>query len=149
MITFPLPCKKYVKHYLERCFGSPVILREESNIGKYFFRIITEPTQENDKKAGKGQWRDAECLIEIKQRLMLRTGYVLTPSDVVKFNCFVEEHFWEQVDLIFEIMVEKNKTKITDAIEFVYDKFGMDESVLDKETIKKHYQRYRDRPKVA
>jgi hypothetical protein len=79
----------------------------------------------------------------------LRTGYMLTPTDVVKFNSYVEEDFWEQVDLIFEILVKKENYKIVEAVEYIYEKFDMDETILDARTIKKHFYRYRVSLKAA
>lgn len=62
------------------------------------------------------------------------------------FNNFVEDYLKTQCRNMIDALLEVNDgIKITEAIDFVYEKFGMDETSLPYETIKKDYYRHRKR----
>jgi len=141
MLKFNLPCKKYVKHYLENCFGSPSYIRKGSHIGKYFFHLLEDAPEREDKENMYDY--DSICTIEITEDVFLRNGYVLSKTGIRLFNTFVEDQFKTQIRTIIETMVEFQGQQINKAIDCVYDKFDMDETIMPHETIRKDYQRYR------
>jgi len=147
MITFTLPCKIYTKKYLENCFGNPINMRNDSFIGKFFFQLVEHPSVEHDLKVKLDY--ETEAVITITQSLFLKKGYILSKTNTREFNRFVEGYFKDQVRTMLDTMVEYNGVYITRAIDSVYDKFGMDETVLPAEMIKKDYQRYKKRSKAA
>lgn len=141
MLTFNLPCKPYTKRYLENCFGSPAYLRQDSAIGKYFFQLVGEPT--DDRASVINMEYTQMITIQITEAVFLQKGYVLSKTNIQKFNRFVEDHFKTQIHIMLNTLVEIQDIKIKDAIDFVYDKFDMDETFFPLETIVKDYYRYR------
>lgn len=141
MVTFNLPCKKYTKHYLENCFGAPAYLRNDSVIGKYFFQLVEEGSQKRESE----RFYDypESCTIIIRQDLFMRKGYMLSKTGIREFNTFVEDHFKTQVFIMLDTMVHFQNCEINRAIDCVYDKFDMDETIMPQETIRRNYHRYR------
>lgn len=143
-LTFDLPCKPYVKHYLEHCFGAPAYLRSDSMIGKYFFKLLENPDNRFDLNA-ESKHNTALCVFEIKEDVFLRKGYMLSPTNARDFNRFVEDHLKTQINQLLDLIGNFKGDQIKYAIDIVYDKFDMDETVLPYETIKQSYYRYRKR----
>lgn len=144
MLTFNLPCKPYVKQHLINCFGSPAYLRGDSGIGKYFFQLVADPTEHQDTKCTH-EYQE-QITIRITEDIFLRKGYVLSKTNVRSFNNFVEDLLKTQSRNIIDTILSVNDgMKITEAIDFVYEQFNMDETVWPLETIKKDYYRYKKR----
>jgi hypothetical protein len=124
------------------CFDSPAYLRGDSLIGKYFFQLVKDPSEHQDTKCTH-DYRET-LTIKITEDIFLRRGYVLSKTDIRSFNNFVEDHLKQQAWKIIDTILEMNSgTKINEAIDFVYEKYGMDENVWPYETIKKGYYRHR------
>jgi hypothetical protein len=132
-----------VKHYLEHCFGSPVYLRQDGVIGKYFFQLVEDANQEYDKEC-KNEYTSS-VTIKITQSVFLRKGCVLTRTNTRNFNVFVEEYFKSQVYLILDTVNQINSMTIREAIDYAYDRFDMSESVFPMDTLVKAYYRERQR----
>lgn len=140
---FMLPCKFYVAHYLKSKFGDPVYLRRDSDIGKYFFSLLEDANTEDDHKYEKNSKHNSEVRIMITESVFLKKGCVLTKTNTVYFNRYIENDFKKQVNLYLDALVEVNDIQIKKAIDYVYDRFDMDETIFPMETIVKQY--YRDR----
>lgn len=139
MLQFNLPCKPYVKHYLQNCFGSPIYLRQDSQIGKYFFMLVEDVVQKYDKEC-KTDYK-AIATIKITEDVFLKKGCVLTKTNIRKFNVFVEDHFKQQVFIILDTVTQISEMKIKEAIDYMYDYFDMTESFLALDTVVKAYYR--------
>ncbi len=126
---------------MENCFGSPAYLRRDSHVGKYFFQLVDDAREEAESE--KMFDYDAVCSIQIREDIFLRKGYMLSKTGTRFFNTFVEDLFKTQIRTIIETMVEFQGQEINKAIDCVYDKFEMDETIMPHETIRKDYQRYR------
>lgn len=144
MYTFELKCKKYVKHYLEHNYGKPCYITGYDPIGKYLFYLLDNSCTRHDKQISFNAYTE-KVVIEIKEDIFYRKGYELSNTNVVAFNKFVEDHIKTQIRIMMDALVEFGGAKIPQAIECVYDKFDMDETILPFDTIKKDYQRYRAR----
>lgn len=142
MFTTAIPVKPYVRKYLENCFGTPVLMRKDSAIGMYFYQLVDDPTERRNSEYGGFQ---DQVLITITEDVFLRKGCVLTDTNIIRFNNFVEEHLKMQLRIMIDTLIEFQEVKIKDAIMVVYDKFNMDETVLPYETLKKDYYRWSKR----
>lgn len=140
-LEFNLPCKYYVGHYLKTQFGNPICLTPKSDIGKYFFSLVEDASQKRDKEIVKG-YQYAVTVI-ITEDVFLKKGCVLTKTGIQDFNNYVEGNLKKQINLVLDTLVEINEVQIKQAIDFVYDKFEMDETIFPMETIVKQYYRER------
>lgn len=137
---FNLPCKYYVGHYLKTKFGNPVYMRRDSDIGKYFYSLIEDASEKRDKEYSPHK---NEIIVLITEDVFLKKGCVLTKTNIIAFNNYVEADLKKQINLVLDTLVEINDIQIKKAIDFVYDRFDMDETIFPMETIIKQY--YRDR----
>lgn len=138
MFTIEIPCKRYVKHYLENRYGNPVRLTEKSNIGKYFTRILEKNHTGQDHKS-----KDYPCLtVVVCEKIAMKEGFTLSPSSVTAFNNFVADTFKAEAHLIIDSLVEVSGMKKAKAYQYIYDYFSMNEDVYSLECLKKNYQRY-------
>jgi hypothetical protein len=140
-LEFNLPCKHYVGHYLKTQFGNPIHLTNRTDIGRYFFSLVEDASFNREKEIVKGYKH--EVVVLITESVFLKKGCVLTKTGIQDFNNYVEDSFKKQVNTMLDTLVEINDVKIKHAIDFVYDKFDMDETILPLETIVKQYYRNR------
>lgn len=140
-LEFNLPCKYYVGHYLKTEFGNPINLTHRSDIGRYFFSLVEDASEKREKEIVNGY--KSSVVVIITEDVFLKKGCVLTKTNIVAFNNYVEDNFKKQINLVLDTLVEINEVQIKQAIDFVYDKFGMDETVFPMETIVKQYYRKR------
>jgi hypothetical protein len=140
-LKFNLPCKPWVKHYLENCFGSPIYLRQDGVIGKYFFELVEDASSEYDKECTTEH--TVQAVILITESVFLRKGCVLTKTNQRQFNRLVENYFKQQLYLVLDTVVEINDMKIREAIDYAYDRFDMNEAILPLDTMVKAYYRER------
>ena len=150
MIIYHLPCKDHVKHYLESAFGikgKPLSIPAGSSIGKHFYLLIEDASTEREKKLKLDKYTST-LEIKITEHIVLRKGCVLTMTNVRAFNTFVSDHFRNQIHSMLDVLVEIQGMDIKKAIEVVYDKYDMDESILTHEAIRKAYQRHKKRLKA-
>lgn len=144
-VEFNLPCKFYVGHYLRTKFGNPVYLRRDSDIGKYFFSLVEDASERRDKEYKPHRH---EIKVQITEDVFFRKGCVLTKTNIIAFNNFVEADLKKQINLMLDTLVEINDIQIKQAIDFIYDRFDMDETIFPMETIIKQYYRERNRRKA-
>jgi len=146
MLTASIPVKPYVRKHLENKFGNPVMLRQDSAIGKYFYQLLEDPSRGRDRQYS--EYTDL-VTIRIPEKVFLHRGCMLTDTNITNFNSFVEDQLKQHLRLMIDILLEFNEVEIKEAILIVYHKFNLDETVLPYETIKKDYYRYRKRSKAA
>ncbi|OFY87860.1 MAG: hypothetical protein A3F72_03025 [Bacteroidetes bacterium RIFCSPLOWO2_12_FULL_35_15] len=143
MFTASIPAKPYVRKHIENCFGTPALMRRDSAIGKYFYQLVGDPKTTKDKRiADCNAYYSDLITVKIVEEVFLRKGCVLTKTNIVEFNRFVECHLKMQMRIMIDTLMEIKKIKKKEAILFAYDKFNMDETVLPYETIKKDYYRH-------
>jgi hypothetical protein len=150
MIIYHLPCKDHVKHYLEFCFGvkgKPVSIRNDSYIGKHFFLLVNDASDKRDSEFEIDVYRNT-VPVKITQDMVLRKGCVLTKTNIRAFNTFVSDHFKSLIHAQLDTLCEIKGMQIKYAIDLVYEKYDMDESILTHEAIRKDYQREKKRLKA-
>ncbi len=147
MVKYDFPCKAYTKHYLEFCFGSPVIMRNDSYIGKNFYRLVEDQYEHQDSKLK--SLYDSVAVIIITQDVHMRKGFMLSKSGVAEFNHLVEDFFKKQINAMLLAKMDSG-VEINLAINnFIYPTFRMDESIMTHECIRKDFQRYRKKLEAA
>ncbi|MES2590887.1 MAG: hypothetical protein V4608_03295 [Bacteroidota bacterium] len=115
-------------------------MRRDSDIGKYFYSLVDDACGAKDKRIT--VYRN-EIKVLIVEDVFFRKGCVLTKTNIVEFNNFVEKDLKKQVNIYLDALCEINDIEIRRAIDFVYDKFDMDETIFPLDTIVKQYYRKR------
>ncbi len=149
MIIYHLPCKDSVKHFLESNFGvkgNPILLRKSSYVGNYFHALVVDASEKHDKKPN--NYRHV-VPIKITEDMVLKKGCILTGTNVVAFNTFVHDYFKNQIHVAMDVLIEMKDIKIKEAVDMIYNKFDLDESIMTYEAIRKDYQRYKKGVKRA
>src|SRR5262245_23986099 len=90
-----------VKFYLEKNFkvGNQVMLDRKSTVGKFFFKCIENPSNNNNSKSR--PYKDS-IVISISDWMFFNKGYVISPSDLTEFNNFVRKLIYQAVWLYIE-----------------------------------------------
>lgn len=140
MLTCVIPVKSYVKRHLEKSFGTPTYMRKDSAIGKYFYRLLEDASDD-----GSDEYRGYpdSVTIHIPYHVFLKKGCVLTKASIIEFNNFVEDMIKGHMHSILDTLIEVQGIEIKQAIDYYYETFGFDETVFTYEAIKKSYYRYR------
>jgi hypothetical protein len=141
MILAEISVKKYIRHYLQQRFGDPTLLTKDHQIGKYLYQLLGDACTRNDSDFK--PYKDT-LTVKITEDVFLRKGYLLTATNVINFNNFVEEVIKNEMFLHIDVIREHRPgIKIKSAIEHVMQKMLFDENVFPYETMKKSYDRYR------
>jgi hypothetical protein len=117
-------------------------MRKDGAIGKYFYELVENPDVTQDYLCKK--FHPCEVTIVVTENVFLRKGCVLTKTNQRKFHTFVEDYFKQHIYQVLDTVTEINDMQIKQAIDFVYDKFDMDETIFAMETIVKAYYRERE-----
>lgn len=135
-IKVEIPAKKYVKRFLEVRYGQPAVITKADAIGKFFYTLMSRPRQSDDKRFNTKTYPEY-ITIQLTQRVFLQRGYVLTPTNVIEFNNFVEDY----IDLSLEYFVYgaflMGRVKKAQAYREFLKRMKMTEDDFPFETIKK------------
>ena len=135
-----LPAKRYVKRYLEVNYGTPAEINNRSFIGKFFYMLVEDSSQENDKKIKLTGYKDMVTL-KLTTRCFFRKGCILTPTNIVLFNSFVEDVIKSGLEHFMLGAVKVGKKKKAESYYGFMDLMSMSETDFPYETIKKHVDR--------
>lgn len=139
-VKVQIPVKRYVKRFLEVKYGEPALLQRNDNIGKYFYELVDHPNQERDSRIKLSRYTD-HVTIGITKTIFLQRGYVLTPTNVVAFNNFVEDHISVALEYFVCGAVIVGEKKRSMAYRTFLDIICLNESELAFETLKKKIDR--------
>ena len=140
-ITVQVPVKRYVRRFLETRYGTPALLNRTDAVGKYFFELVDRPTQEKDKRYQNKNFPEL-ITIQLTESIFLQRGFVLTPTNVVAFNNFVEDHIEMAMEYFIGGIVAGEKRngyriKKVDAYEEFLNKIQLNFDDLPYDTLKK------------
>jgi hypothetical protein len=143
-----IPCKQYVKTYLENRFGNldpksglmVCLLSSDTIEGKFLFELLESQNERRDTEFGQ---YPQTVIVKITEDVFLRKGYFLSKTSTIRFNSFIEDLIKNSMRLIIATLVHECGMKMTAAIEKFQDTFGFDEKSFPLETIKKDLQRYK------
>lgn len=136
-----LPCKPYVKRFLEINFGDPVDLSADQRLKKMFVSMLRKPNTRYDNNMGKMNIRYSETIdVLISEDIFYRHGWELTKTDTVNFGREIED----RAKLLMRNTVALNLAvtgSIKVGISRFQDRFGFSEDVWPAESIKKDFYR--------
>ena len=141
-LTIEVPIKPFLKRYLSKHYQiNPFRMSRHGLISEHMWLLFAQEYTEWDGSHSKF----TESLKVVVPHLFMRQNrlYFDLPT-IRRLNGFIEEHFWLECNTFLEGRVDLMEIK--DAIQAFQDKYDLDEEVLQFETIKKRFYRYRKGP---
>ena len=138
-----VPCKRYVKRFIENNYGSPVNFSKHPRENEMFRRMLIKPCYENDCKYTTELLRQTEIVeIVISDHDFYRYGWELTKTDIVSFG----KHFENRAKLLMRTVVGvyiNHGMPVSVAIARFQTQFHLEEDYWPFETIQKDFYRLR------
>lgn len=141
-MVMTIPCKRYVKRFLEHNFGSPADLTRDAELYEDLRSRLVTPSRRRDSRvdyACLDKYED-EVKIRIAEDDFYRYGWELTNTDIVRFNRRIEL----RVKLLMHSVVSSYLSMgihLNMAVSYFQAKFDYGEDVWKKESIIKDCQR--------
>ena len=136
--TIKIPCKPYVRVYLEINCGEPVNLKHLPILLKEFKRSLSKKPEHRE-KACVAVYPDTVSII-IPTDLFYRYGWEMNRENVLDFNRLVEL----QIKFFMRQYISVNNTlgiSVANSIREFQERFGFNESIWAYESIKKDFDR--------
>jgi hypothetical protein len=136
--TIKIPCKPYVKVFLEINGGDPVDLHHLPVLFKEFRRGLSKKPEHRE-KACVAVYSDSVTII-IPSDMFYRHGWELNKENLLDFNRVAEQ----QVKYFMRQYISFNNSmgvSVANSIREFQDKFGFTESIWNYEAIKKDFDR--------
>jgi hypothetical protein len=87
--TVTVPCKTYVKRFLEINFGNPVDFSNNPKHSKYFTSLLKKPNKRFDSKYPENMNAySSQVEVLIRQDVFYRYGWEISRSNIVDFNTY-------------------------------------------------------------
>lgn len=137
--TIKVPCKKYVKAFLETNCGSPVDLRLMPDLQKKFIQCLSRKPQhrENSEVATYSEM----ATIIIPSDIFYRHGWEMNRENVLTFN--------KEVEVLVKFVMRQYigiasalGNPVSNSIREFQERFGFDESDWSYDSIKKDFDRH-------
>ena len=139
-----VPCKRYVKRFIENNYGSPVNFSKHPRENEMFRRMLIKPCYENECKYTTELLRQTEIVeIVVSDHDFYRYGWELTKTDIVSFG----KHFENRAKLLMRTVVGiycNFGMPVNTAIATFQSRFHMEEDYWPLETIQKDFYRLRE-----
>lgn len=137
--TIKIPCKKYVKAYLENNCGTPVNLQHLPDLLEEFRRCLARKPAHRE-SAPLAEYRDVVTVI-IPNDMFYRHGWEMNKENMLDFNRRVEM----KVKCFMRLFVSVNNSlgePVANCIREFQEKFGYPEPIWSYESIKKDFYRH-------
>jgi len=137
-----LPCKPYVRRFLELNYGSPVDFTKDKTLYIEFRNKLERNLKHNDVYYGKLKMCRYTSTVEIKitESDFYRYGWELSKTEMVNFNTVIESRVKIFMYIIVSTRLSFGKS-LTDCVSYFQDKYGFPEEVWPKESIIKDCNR--------
>jgi hypothetical protein len=141
-VLVEIPAKRYVKRFIEQKYGAPALLDRSDSLGKYFYQLVEKPSQEKDLRFNNKKYPEY-VTIALTQSLFFQRGFILTPTNIIAFNNFVECTIFTALEFFIcgAVSMNDGKIKKTKAYEKFLDTIRLTENDFPYETIKKRVDR--------
>jgi len=146
--TIEIPCKSYVKVYLETNCGNPVDLQHLPDIQTLVMRNLKKK-QDYRKTDPICNYND-KVIVMISPKVFYRYGWEITKEGIREINSFSEQRI-KYVMRQFVFFNNKLGQPVASCVRDFQQKFSFTEDVWNYESIKKDYQRHildKDTPKM-
>lgn len=136
--TVRIPCKPYVKRFLENSFGKPADLSYDRHVQKYFHHLLSRRVHRNAyrvnfKEYGKLVYHE-EVEIGISENTFERHGFSMHRKAVFDFNLFLEDYI-KTIMRTFILTCQSFGMKRMHAIRDFQETFGFGEDDYPAENI--------------
>lgn len=138
--TIELYLKPYVHKYLTSNYGDPVNLYESDNeLKNYLIGLLKKPSNRYEKRI-KLTLQTKETRFIVSKSDFYRYGWVITKTDMIKFNNKVEAlvKFYARCYIAFD---KSFGVPISKSIRKFQKEFGFSEDIWSYESIKKDFDR--------
>lgn len=139
-----LPCKPYVKRYIEQNFGNPADFSSNKILQHELVRSLKKPNKRLDSRLdyinAVSNYKSKIDMI-ISEDMFLRYGWMLSVTDVVNINKIIESMVKGFMTTMVGLSVA-NGLPIKDSILCFQDRYNFPEEVWPYESIKKDFQRH-------
>lgn len=142
-----MPCKSYVKAYLLANFNRPdedwpeiVNFVDDKSLHDYFLSLLKKGEERNDHRLKGSRYRDVVS-IEITYDQFQRYGWMLTITDTLKFNNFLEMRV-KQMLRTYVGTLRMTGTPAMECIRRFRERTGITEWMWDTDSIRKDLQRH-------
>jgi hypothetical protein len=142
MFTVKIPCKPYVRRYIQTQFGTPATL-DPDKVMAYFFRLLLQRKFERNEKNISLSLYTSEVEVAFSEDVFNRYGHSLNKTAISQFNNFTEQYIKQQARAMIKGMIGYNDNLTQCVREFQKD-FGFTEDDFPIDTIKKDIQRRAD-----
>jgi hypothetical protein len=135
-----IPCKPYVKQFIELNFGSPADISKDRDLYDVFRSKLKKKSFRHEKVYSTFGKYSENIDIKISRDDFYRYGWELSRTDVVSFNRIMEG----RVKILMYSIVGSHLASgmaLTESIEYFQDNFSFPETVWPKEAIYKDCQR--------
>lgn len=140
--SITIPCKPYVRRYLELTYGQSVDFTKDNAIYPVFRKKLEKPS--NKRKATYTKYSldkyNDSVTCKILQTDFYEYGWELTVTDIVSFNREIEGRAKLFMYLIISSRISFGMAQ-TDAIRYFQDRFDFPEEIWPAESINKDCQR--------
>jgi hypothetical protein len=142
--SLKIPCKPYVKRFLELNFGAPVDFTKDKSLYPDFRRKLNKDTQSSryDKRYEQCAFTRYKEVVEVKitRDDFYRYGWELTITDMVDFNRQIEARAKLFMYVIVSTRMAFGVSQV-DSIAYFQNQFGFGEDIWPAESINKDCQR--------
>lgn len=140
--SITIPCKPYVKRYLEVTYGTPVDFTKDKSLYPVFRKKLEKPSNKRNstyKACRLDKYTETvEC--KILQTDFYEFGWELTITDIISFNKEMEGRAKMFMYLIISSRISFGMAQ-TDAIRYFQERFDFPEEIWPAESINKDCQR--------
>lgn len=138
MPQITIPCKPYIKNFIEKSFGVPADLSLDDNINKTFLLLINRKTVRNKKRTsspgyGSKVYRES-VVIEVDEDSMPEDPNNISKKALQEFNLALESYI-KTMARIFIFTCENFGMKRMEAIREFQDTFGFSNELFNEENI--------------
>ena len=137
-----IPCKPYVKRFLELNYGTPVDFTRDQTIYPLFKQKLKRQSTRHDNTYSKLKLEKYSGQVELKinEDDFYNIGWELTTTEIVKFNKEIEGRAKLFMYLIVSTRISFGMN-VTDAVRYFQERFGFTEQIWPGESIVKDCQR--------
>ena len=138
-----IPCKSYVKRFLENNYGNPVDFRNHPRENEMFNRMLKKPCLDDENKYKKELSLHTHFVeIVISERNFYRHGWELSKTDIVSFGKYFEKHAKMLMRSVISTYVSFGIPTNISIVKF-QDRFHMEEEYWPFESIARDFSRYK------
>jgi hypothetical protein len=139
LFTVSIPCKPYIRKYLVRNFGQEVNFRNDPCLYHFFIRLLHRNLKTQDHRVDLSYYR-SKVLVTFTHDVFKRIGYIMSKSDMVSFNNFVEAYIKMQLIIKIDTHLGYNDN-LSYCIRKIQEEFDFTEDDFQFDSIKKYYTR--------